>query len=155
MKYIVILLFLLTISYHASAQNLDYDVMQAEFTADTARVEQQVRDMMNKDYSTIAMIESANFSEQEYDKLLNKYYKILYNRLNAEGKQALKTTQRNWIKLRDSDNTLIRQMIAQIYDDMGGGSIWGVVGANARADVTRRRVVDLYSYLMISDIGGR
>lgn len=155
MKYIVTLLFLFITTYSISAQDINYDAIKTEFKVDTAKIEQQTRNMLNKDYSTIGMIEATNFSEQEYDTLLNKYYKILYNSLNSNGQKALKESQRNWIKLRDSDNYLIREMIGQIYDEMGGGTIWGIIGANARADVTRRRVIDIYNYLMLSDIGGK
>lgn len=147
-------IFLLFI-FSVSSQNIDFDALQTGFTADTVRINQQVRDKLNTDYTTLGMIEASNFSEQEYDKLLNKYYKILYNALNDEGKKSLRATQLNWIKLRDSDKELVSAMRNQIYDEMGGGTIWGIVAADARADITRRRVVELFNFIQFSDIGGR
>ena len=155
MKFFLVLITFFSISLFASAQNIDFDAVQIEFTSDTAHVEQEVRDMLDKDYTTMGMIEAAYFSEQEYDKLLNKYYKFLYNVLNDEGKKALQATQRNWIKLRDSDKELVRAMQGQVYEDMGGGTVWGIIAANSRADITRRRVIELFNYSQFTDLGGR
>lgn len=155
MKRLIILIFGLFATYSVSSQNIDFDAITDQFTADTARVNQQQRDMLSSDYSTMGMIEASNYSEQEYDKLLNKYYKILYNALNEDGKKALKATQLNWIKLRDSDKQLVTSMRNQIYDEIGGGTIWSVISSEARADITRRRVIDLYNYLLFSDSGAR
>lgn len=155
MKVYLFTLVCFFVSLTVSSQNIDFDQLKIEFDSDTAYVEQMVRDMLESDYSTAGMHKANEVTELEYDKLLNKYYKILYNSLDVEGKKALKQSQLNWIKLRDSDQSLIRSMTAQVYNRMGGGSIWGVVGGNAQADVVRRRVVDLYNYLQFSDIGGR
>lgn len=155
MKRRILCLLFVLVPLIVSSQNIDYDAIEFEFTADTARIEKQVENMINNDYTTPGLIEASNYSEQEYDKLLNKYYKILYNALDVDGKKALKATQLNWIKLRDSDKDLVIAMRNQIYDEMGGGTIWGIVAADARADITRRRVIDLYNYLLFSDLGGR
>lgn len=136
-------------------QSIDFDALQTEFKTDTAHVNQEVRNMLDSDYTTPGMIKASNYSEQEYDKLLNKYYKILYNTLDDNGKKALRTTQLNWIKLRDSDKELVSAMRSQVYDEMGGGTIWGIVASDARARITQRRVVELFNYLLFSDIGGR
>lgn len=155
MKLLLFSFICFLLPFSVSSQNIDYDAIIAEFRSDTARVNGQVRGMLDTDYTTAGMIEASNYSEQEYDKLLNKYYKILYNALNEDGKKALKATQLNWIKLRDSDKELVTAMRNQIYDEMGGGTIWGIIAADARADITRRRVIDLYNYLQFSDLGGR
>lgn len=154
MKIILVLVFFLT-PFFIGAQNFDFDALQIQFNTDTTNVNQQVRKMLDDDYTTMGMIQASNFSEQEYDKLLNKYYKILYNDLNDDGKKALKQTQLNWIKLRDSDKELVTAMRSQVYDEMGGGTIWGIVAADARADITRQRVFELFRYIMFTDIGGR
>lgn len=152
MKKHILVSLLFLICFAASAQDIDYAGLKKEFTADTAQVEQAYRN--STDYSTAGIINASISREEGYDRLLNKYYKILMNSLNEEGKKALRTTQRNWIKLRDSDRELVGAMHSQIYDEMGGGTIWGIVAADARADITRNRVLELYRYLQFGDIGG-
>lgn len=132
-----------------------YESLEQEFRQDTARVEQSVRDMLDKDYSTAGMVKANVLLETEYDKLLNKYYKLLYKSLNDKGKTTLKITQRNWLKLRDSDQALVRTLVANQYKDTGGGSIWGIIGSGYRADIIRRRVFELFDYLVFGDLGGR
>lgn len=152
MKIILINLFLLIICLSSYAQDIDYRALKREFMADTARVEQDYRN--STDYSTVGMIEALNRYEEAYDGLLNKYYKTLLNSLEEEGKNALRTAQRNWIKLRDSDRDLVSQLRGHAYKEAGGGTIWGVVAADARVDITRRRVFEIYRYLLFGDIGG-
>ncbi len=155
MKHLVLICFL-TLTGNAFAQLVTDGInLSEQFEADTARVEQQTREFAEKDYSTLGMIETSLFYEEEYDKLLNKYYKLLYNSLDDEGKKVLKATQLNWIKLRDSEKLLVNELYQSTYEKMGGGTIWRVIAADARADITRRRVIELYNYLMFDDIGGR
>lgn len=153
MKAILSGLFLFVVCFTASAQSIDYDALEKEFTADTARVEQAYRN--STDYSTAGMIQALIKYEEGYDELLNKYYKVLMDTLDEDGKEALRATQRNWIKLRDSDRALVSELTRKAYKEAGGGTIWGVVSVDARTDITRRRVFELYSYLMFGDIGGR
>lgn len=116
------------------------------------QIEQSVRDMLDKDYSTYGMIEAALHLEQGYDVLLNKYYKELLSILNNENKEVLKASQRNWISLRDSEKKLIRGMKNQFYEASVGGTVWSVIAANADADITRWHVFELYNLLMFSTL---
>lgn len=136
------------------SQSKDSQSLEVEFCRDTTLVNEKVRSMLEQDYSTMGMIEASAFSGLEYDKLLNKYYKKLYNILDNEGKKALKETQRNWIKLRDTDEKLISHMKSQVYREKGGGTIWGVIEADTRADITRRRVIELFNYIQSWEFEG-
>ena len=122
-----------------------------EFKQDTAYVEQKVRNMLDKDDTTYGMHEANKILEVEYDKLLNKYYKILYSKLDNNGKKALKETQLNWIKFRDAEKKLVAELRQNTLNEMGGGTIWGVIYGNLAAQITRERVFVLYSYL-VSDL---
>ena len=126
--------------------------ISTEFKQDTARVEQKVRDMLDEDNSTYGMLEANNVLETEYDKLLNKYYKMLYNKLDDAGKKALKKTQLNWIKFRDAEKELIAELYQNTYNEAGGGTIWGVIYGNLRAQITRERVFVLYNYLVADNL---
>ena len=146
MKKLIIFLFLLSnlICYSQNISN--------EFRQDTARIEQKIRDMLDKDDTTFGMHEANNLLEIEYDKLLNKYYKILYNTLDENGKKALKEAQLNWIKFRDAEKKLVAELHQNTYNEMGGGTIWGVIYGNFSAQITRERVFTLYNYLVADDL---
>ncbi len=151
--YLFFLLSLICLNNELKAQDYDWsESKKSEFKQDTAQVEQSVRVMLDKDYSTYGMIEASRYLEQGYDKLLNKYYKILLNILNDENKELLRMSQRNWISLRDSEKKLIWGMKDQTYEASGGGTIWSVIAASADADITRRRVFELYDLLMFSTL---
>ncbi|MCL1867720.1 MAG: DUF1311 domain-containing protein [Paludibacter sp.] len=145
MQKLIIFLFFLLNCICVYSQNIS-----REFRQDTACVEQKVRDMLNQDDSTYGMHQANKTLEAEYDKLLNKYYKILYNKLDNNGKKAFQQAQRQWIKFRDSEKELIGEVFQNTYNEMGGGTIWGVIYGNFAAQITRERVFVLYNYL-ISD----
>jgi uncharacterized protein YecT (DUF1311 family) len=123
-----------------------------KFRQDTARVEQEIRDMLETDYSTAGMIFASGTLETAYDKLLNKYYTLLSDKLNDRGKKTLREAQLNWIKSRDADKKLISELYEKAYTTTGGGTIWRVIAANAMAQITRERVFVLYNYLMFSEL---
>lgn len=153
---IVFLIFVFFINmFNLSAQEIDYTILKKEFIADIVRVEKACRDSQDLDYSTLGIIHALNECEKGYDVLLNKYYKMLYNSLNNEGQKALIQSQRNWIKLRDSEKVLVGQLGSNAYDRVGGGTVWGVVVADARSDITSRRVFELYNYITFADIAGK
>ncbi|MCL2132371.1 MAG: DUF1311 domain-containing protein [Lentimicrobiaceae bacterium] len=123
-----------------------------EFKQDTARVEQKNRDMIEKDNSTYGLQEANKVLEIEYDRLLNKYYKMLYDKLDSNGKKALAATQLNWIKFRDAEKELISELHQNTYNEMGGGTIWGVLYGDYASQITRQRVFVLYNYLVSDDL---
>lgn len=151
-RYRAFLLFLLVALLNSSISfaqsSLDYDDLELEFQTDTASVEQDIDQMLDDDSSTLGMIDASIEYEKRYDALLNKYYKILYNSLGLEGKKALKASQLNWIKFRDSEKELISEINAQTYEEAGGGTIWGVIATSTRSEITKKRVVELFNYLM-------
>lgn len=153
-KYIVIAFIILNNIHNINAQNTGSST-NIEFAQDTARVEQKVRNMLEQNWSTVGMIEASAELEKGYDELLNKYYnKLLQSVSNDDDKKVIRDAQRNWIKLRDSDIAVIRVVKQKVYDEAGGGTIWGVIGASARADITKRRVIEIYNFLTFGDIGG-
>lgn len=146
-KYLLIL-FLSAFILNISSQEAPMSISE-QFKQDTARIESKYR--ADTDYSTMGMITANIEMEKDYDELLNKYYKILLEKLDNEQKQILRTSQRNWIKLRDSDREVISMLRAKAYNDAGGGSVWGVVSSNAMIDITKQRVIQLYDFLMFDN----
>ncbi len=123
-----------------------------QFSQDTARIESKFR--ASTDYSTMGMIAANIELENDYDVLLNKYYKILLSTLNGEEKKILIESQRNWIKLRDSDQKVIGMLREKAYQEAGGGTIWGIVSSGASTDITKQRVIQIFNFLMFDNLSG-
>ena len=85
-----------------------------------------------------------NDANEEYDKLLNKYYQILLSRLKDADKPILRQTQRNWIQFRDSEENLNVVLSKEEYT--GGGSADKVIYLSDRMELTKRRVIDIHNY---------
>lgn len=118
---------------------LDYELATFQITKMMQMVKQ-------KNYSTQGMIEAAYNAEIEYDKLLNKYYKILLNKLNESDRESLKKAQQSWIKFRDSERDLVAILSNDEYT--GGGTMHRVAEADYRTEITKKRVADLFNYVI-------
>lgn len=118
--------------------------LDIEYTVDVFRIEKFTEGQMDIDGSTTGMVMASNRALNEYDKLLNKYYKMLLDNLAGADKQALKTTQQNWIKFRDSEVDLARVLWKDEYS--GGGTIQRIVFAARILGTTKHRVEELYYY---------
>ncbi|MCD4791683.1 MAG: DUF1311 domain-containing protein [Bacteroidales bacterium] len=115
------------------------------FKTDTFKVEQMLSLRMDNDYTTTGMVNTMYEAEKEYDKLLNKYYKILLKKLNESDQEALKQSQRNWIKFRDSERNLNGIISKPEYS--GGGTIQNIFVASEYFEITKNRVIELYHYI--------
>lgn len=119
--------------------------LNKEFYIDTFYVEQLWRIELDYNMSTQGMVASNHLAENDYDSLMNKYYQKLYNRLQGADKEKLKTSQRNWLKFRDSEKELNYTLYDQQYS--GGGTIHKIFVSNKNAEITKQRVIELYQYL--------
>lgn len=95
-----------------------------EFEEDIKLIDEQQAKMLEKDSSTLGMLESSDLRYKELDKMLNKYYKILSSRLGPEAREELVNTQRAWISYRDTQIKFIREYNTQIH---GMGTITPVI----------------------------
>ena len=82
----------------------------------------------------------------EYDKLLNKYYRLLMSTLDEEGKAALKSAQVNWIKYQTADRKLLDNISMQIYKNMEGGTMSNYISAPLYGYMVKDRAIELYKY---------
>ena len=145
---------------------------------ETTQIDCEVQNLGEVLGSTQGILASLNYGHNEYDKLLNKYYKLY----RAEVKKQNKTTptgafshepniqnikkgqkgqdtlleeQRAWLKLRDSYKAYTKAHHAHIYDINGGGTIYSIEASNARLGFLKMRVNELFSrYLMMITDGG-
>ena len=93
---------------------------------------------MDKDPSTAGMIKAMDDGEKLWDAELNKYYKLLSEKLDKESKAALKKAQLAWITFRDAEFA----MIADIYSKQEG-TMYRVIAVSLRMEVVKRRALDL------------
>lgn len=128
-------------------QSLDKEELTAteiNFSTDTFKVEEVARLRMDVDYSTSGMTNTVADRASSYDKLLNKYYKLLLNALKPADKNALIAAQRSWITYRDAETKLISTMRKDSYS--GGGTIQSNIVSAAYADLVVQRTLAIFNY---------
>ncbi len=117
-----------------------------EFTLDTFRIEEINSKMMSIDYSTVGMVDATYSSENDYDKLLNKYYKILIDKLDATDKEILHKSQKNWLVFRDGELQLNSMLAKEKYS--GGGTIQNLIVSGRVLEITKNRVIEMFQYCL-------
>ena len=120
--------------------------LSLEFALDTFRIEKLLWEKIDYDPSTGGMVRTLHEAEEQYDKLLNKYYQRLLKKLKEEDQEVLRETQRNWIQFRDSERKL-NYLLAKM-DYSGGGSIQSIFVADEYLSYTKKRVEEIYGYLL-------
>jgi len=85
--------------------------------------------------TTIGMIECYGEETNYQDKLLNEFYQKVKRAITPERQQALRDTQRIWIKWRDVN--------CSFYYDPDGGSMARVMASRCVMQITTDRVKEL------------
>jgi uncharacterized protein YecT (DUF1311 family) len=117
-----------------------------EFTLDTFRIEETNSKMIEIDNSTVGMVDAIYSSENDYDKLLNKYYKILIDKLDAADKEILRSSQKNWLVFRDDELQLNDMLSKEKYS--GGGTIQNLIVSGRVLEITKNRVIEMFQYCL-------
>lgn len=155
--------------------NFDFnpkDKQERIYLFETTQIDCWVQNLGEVLGSTQGILASLNYGYDEYDKLLNKYYKLYRTEVKKKGKttptgafshepsiekgqDTLLEEQRAWLKLRDSYEAYTKAHHAHIYDINGGGTIYSIHASNARLGFLKMRVNELFSrYLMMITDGG-
>lgn len=113
-----------------------------EFMTDTFVVNRVANRMTDLDYSTYGINNAIDESVKGYDKLLNKYYNKLLERLKGDDKQVLIEAQRKWLAFRDAELHLLGVVIKDEYS--GGGTMQSNILGATYADRIVNRVVELF-----------
>ena len=88
-----------------ASSNSDANFEQA---ADESQL--RVEECIQKDSSTVGMIECINAEFAVQDKLLNENYKKAMSVLNDENKKKLKDIQRKWVAYKEAKCPLVRTL---------------------------------------------
>lgn len=158
--------------------NFDFnpkDKQERIYLFETTQIDCWVQNLGEVLGSTQGILASLNYGYDEYDKLLNKYYKLYRTEVKKQnkttqtgafshepsiqsgknGQDTLLEEQRAWLKLRDSYEAYTKAHHAHIYDINGGGTIYSIHASNARLGFLKMRVNELFSrYLMMITDGG-
>lgn len=96
----------------------------------------------SESYTTKGMTDCVVRATGKWDEELNKNYQELLTLLTAEQTDKLKIAQRKWIEYRNKEI----EFSNQLYYDMEG-TMWIPVAAQTKLDLTRKRTIELESYI--------
>ncbi|MAC94720.1 MAG: hypothetical protein CMC96_04385 [Flavobacteriales bacterium] len=96
----------------------------------------------NENYTTKGMTDCVVRSTEKWDEELNKNYQELLTLMTAEQTDKLKIAQRKWVEYRDKEI----EFSNQLYYDMQG-TMWTPVAAQTKLDLTRKRTIEIESYI--------
>ena len=122
------------------------DALEIAFTADTMRIERTASLLNDEYYSTVDMHNTILFEMTEYDKLLNKYYQLIMDKLTEGDKVKFRNAQRLWLQYRDSEAKINGEIIAP-NQYAGGGTLWPLVAGGRNLEIIKERVISFYGFL--------
>lgn len=126
-----------------------YNNQRVRFMIDTFKIVQFRNRKMKYMYSTLDMNVIVNDEMIQYDRLMNKYYRELYNKLDSLDKEILKNSQRAWLDFRDNEIELCRLLRDEKYS--GGGTVQSNIFTGLKCDLTRQRMNELFEHSCIEN----
>lgn len=114
------------------------------FSIDTFRIEKFAEKKIDIDYSTLGMNTTMSELIDSYDKLMNKYYNKLLNKLLPAHKRILVQAQKSWLQFRDSEKAFIGIMNYQPYT--GGGTMYSNISISQYSTLIVKRTVEIFNY---------
>lgn len=91
--------------------------------------------------STHDVIKCLTTAYIEWDAEMNKYYKLIRENLDDEGKAAFKAAQLKWIAFRDDEINFNETFYSSFQ-----GTMFQVFLANRSAEIIKTRALELISY---------
>jgi len=110
-------------------------------------LDEELNECVNENYSNHGMIQCHAKYQEEWDKLLNKYYKLLTEHATEDIQLKLKESQRTWLKMRDQEF----EFIESFYGSMEG-SMYNLVIVNMKRKFVRNRALELKAYYNILEM---
>ncbi|TLD98431.1 lysozyme inhibitor LprI family protein [Helicobacter trogontum] len=155
----------------ASLKNVT--LQERTYRIKVAQIECEYQSLSGVFSSTQGILAALHYAYNEYDKLLNKYYKLYQTEIKKQKNKDLREEllppglninekvdilldeQKAWLKLRDSYEAYIMAQHTHVYDINGGGTIYKIDASLARLAFVKKRVDELfYRYLMITRDNG-
>ena len=86
-------------------------------------------------------------ARDSWDEELNKYYKLLKNKLPKEAFEVLKESQKQWLIYRDNEFLFI----TKFYYEVKEGTMWYAVAQNQKMQIVKKRAIELENYYTMLD----
>lgn len=106
--------------------------------------------LMQNNATQAALTSCFTQAQKDWDEDLNSIYKqIMENIKNPSLKDAIRSTQREWIVYRDKEIALIQSLFS-----LGQGPMWDIRTEQFKSEIVQHRVAELYGiYNMGVEIG--
>ncbi len=128
MKNLLLIISILVFTLKVSAQEID--------------IEAKTQKCLEIDYSTAGQRKCMFEAQKDWDTELNKYYKLLLNKLPEKAVKTLIDAQRNWIKFRDAEFLYINEY----YFGVKQGTMFHIVAEEKRKEIIEARANELKEY---------
>ena len=131
MKTFVTLIFFCLITVVGSAQVTEYSI------------DKKLKKCLDssQNYTTSGIIGCEYQAYEDWDKELNRNYKLLMTALDAEGKAKLKAAQISWLSFRDSNFSFIKDIYGKKQ-----GTMWRPVEVDEKVEIVKGRAIELKKY---------
>ena len=117
---------------------------QNETDEEFALIENKLQNCIDNAPNNAETAQCVYTAMDEYDKLLNKYYRLLMGLLSEEGKTALRNAQRKWLEMRN----LEFEFINQLYHGELGGTMYIPIANDVKKEFVKQRVAELKDYYL-------
>lgn len=102
------------------------------FVEDKHPIDKWYSQCLDKDSSTLNMLNCTSKAYEMWDKELNKIYQSLIKKLSIKEKEILKESQRNWLKFRDSEFKFMDEIIKE------GGTLNVLANESAKVEFIKK-----------------
>ena len=119
-------------------------VEMIQFSVDTFKIYRKMEADIVADGSTAGMNQATATAYDAYDRLLNKYYKLLLGKLAKKDQSLLVETQKAWLKFRDNELLLKQKLCDDKYS--GGGSIQSLFYSSFRLGLVEQRSIEIFNH---------
>jgi uncharacterized protein YecT (DUF1311 family) len=130
-----------------SNKNISYDFNETSFTtwnfSSKYSTKKQSNENIDSPYSTAGENESLTAELKKLDGQLNAVYSDLSKMLNAEQKQSLVTSQKEWLEHRDNEFAFIESQVKGLE-----GTMYPNIVLRNKVKIIKDRVSELGVYLM-------
>lgn len=126
--------------------NDDHKDLQIEYNLDTLQIWSLMSLMIDKDFSTSGMNYASGIAREGVNKLIDKYYTKLENRLNKSERKELKEAHQSWETYRDREMKLNR--ITHSRECGGPGTIQTTFAASSSLAISVNRLERYFHYLI-------
>lgn len=103
------------------------------------KIDGQLEQCQNKAQTTLDSRECYSQATASWDRELNTQYQALLKESPESVRSALRDSQRQWVKYKDTYNQAIKAFYLQQQ-----GTIWPAIAADSQMNVIKDKALDLY-----------